>query len=78
MRATIDSGGRVLLPKALRDSLGLTPGSQVDISAYGSGVQVSPAGRTATVVERNGRLIAISEDTVTDEMLYSIMDSGRR
>ncbi|HHW82265.1 MAG TPA: AbrB/MazE/SpoVT family DNA-binding domain-containing protein, partial [Actinomycetales bacterium] len=42
MEATIDSGGRLLLPKALRDALGLVPGSKVDISRYGMGLQITP------------------------------------
>jgi AbrB family looped-hinge helix DNA binding protein len=32
MEATIDQVGRICLPKPLRDRLGLTPGSTVDIS----------------------------------------------
>ncbi|PRC59378.1 AbrB family transcriptional regulator, partial [Mycobacterium sp. ITM-2017-0098] len=31
MEAVIDSGGRIVLPKQLRDALGLVPGSTVDI-----------------------------------------------
>lgn len=42
MQVTIDSGGRILLPKSLRDSLGLLPGTKADISLYGNGVQVTP------------------------------------
>lgn len=79
MDATIDSGGRVLLPKSLRDSLGLTPGSKVDISAYGSGLQITPGGRTARVERSDdGRLVARSEHVVTDEMMFALIDSGRR
>lgn len=79
MEATIDSGGRLLLPKVLRDSLGLTPGSKVDISPYGSGVQITPGGRTARL-ERDpgGRLVAQAETVITDEAMFALIDSGRR
>lgn len=79
MKATIDSAGRLLLPKALRDALGLAPGSTVDVSAYGSGVQVTPGGRTARV-ERDdeGRLIAVSQTVVTDADMFALIDAGRR
>ena len=45
MEAVIDQAGRILLPKAIRDALGLLPGTKVDISPYGAGVQVVPASR---------------------------------
>lgn len=79
MEATIDSGGRILLPKALRDALGLTPGSTVDISAYGSGVQLTPGGRTARLVrDEDGRLVAVSDTVVTDDEVFALIDAGRR
>lgn len=79
MEATIDSGGRVLLPKSLRDALGLTPGTKVDISAYGGGVQLTPGGRTARLRrDDDGRLVAVSETVVTDDDMFALIDSGRR
>ena len=79
MKATIDSGGRLLLPKALRDALGLAPGSTVDVSAYGAGLQITPGGRSARL-ERDGegRLVAISDTVVTDDAVFSLIDGGRR
>ncbi|GAB3755472.1 AbrB/MazE/SpoVT family DNA-binding domain-containing protein [Microlunatus parietis] len=79
MEATIDAGGRILLPKALRDALGLAPGSKVDISVYGSGVQVTPGGRTARLMrDTDGRLVAASDTAVSDEDMLALIDSGRR
>ena len=79
MEAKIDAGGRILLPKVLRDAFGLVPGSTVDISAYGSGLQIIPGGRTATVHrEPGGRLVAAGATPVTDEMTFALIESGRR
>lgn len=79
MEAVIDSGGRILLPKQLRDALGLTPGTTVDISPYGTGVQVTPGGRTARLErESDGRLVARGDAVVTDDLMYALIDSGRR
>ncbi len=79
MKARIDSGGRLLLPKALREALGLTPGSVVDISAYGSGVQLTPGGRTARLErDEDGRLVAASDTVVTDDDMFALIDAGRR
>lgn len=79
MEATVDPGGRILLPKALRDALGFAPGSTVDISAYGSGVQITPGGRTARIDrDADGRVVAASDTVVTDDDLFPIIDAGRR
>ena len=79
MEAVIDSGGRVVLPKQLRDALGLAPGTTVDISAYGAGVQLVPGGRTARLTrDDDGRLVADSDTVVTDEAMYALIDSIRR
>jgi len=79
MDAVIDSVGRVVLPKQLRDALGLMPGTKVDISRYGSGVQITPGGRTARLErEADGRLVSRGDTVVTDETMYALMDSGRR
>lgn len=78
MEATIDSAGRLLLPKALRDALGLAPGSTVDVAAYGSGVQITPGGRTATIHQEGGRLVSRGENVVTDELMFALIDAGRR
>ena len=79
MQVTIDSGGRVLLPKSLRDSLGLLPGTKADISLYGNGVQVTPGGRTARLeADEDGHLVARSRTVVTDDMVLALMDTGRR
>lgn len=79
MEATIDSAGRILLPKALRDALGLAPGSKVDISAYGTGVQVTPGGRTARLQRgQDERLVAVSHTVVTDDDMFALIEAGRR
>jgi AbrB family looped-hinge helix DNA binding protein len=57
MRAKVDSVGRIVVPKPLREAVGLAPGSIVDISRYGSGLQISPAGRLARLIEEDGALV---------------------
>ncbi len=78
MNVTIDSVGRVVLPKALRERLGLVPGSTVDISMYGDGLHLAPAGRTARIEEHEGVLVAVSETTVTDDDIFELIGSVRR
>lgn len=78
MKATMDAVGRVVVPKPLRDALGLSAGSTVDISRYGAGLQLLPTGRTALVVEEAGVLVATGETTIDDDDVFALIDSGRR
>ncbi len=78
MKAVIDSVGRVVVPKALRELLGLQPGSTVEISRYGSGLQLIPSGRTARLVEDDGVLVATGETVIDDETVFGLLDAGRR
>ncbi|MGV8882006.1 MAG: AbrB/MazE/SpoVT family DNA-binding domain-containing protein [Rhodoglobus sp.] len=78
MELTMDRAGRLVVPKALRDALGLSDGGTVEVSLYGAGLQLVPAGPTAKLVEEDGHLVASSETIVDDEMIFSIVDSLRR
>jgi AbrB family looped-hinge helix DNA binding protein len=78
MEAVIDQAGRVVLPKPLRDALGLLPGTKVDISAYGAGAQIVAAGRTARLIEEDGVLVAAGETPVDDDVVFSLIDAGRK
>lgn len=78
VESSIDSVGRIVVPKALRDALGLEPGSKVDISRYGAGLQIVPGGRTARLVEQDGRLVATGDTRIDDDVVFALIDAGRR
>jgi AbrB family looped-hinge helix DNA binding protein len=78
VKATIDSRGRLVVPKPLRDALGLTPGSSVDISGYGAGLLLVPSGRTARLVDKDGVLVATGDTEIDDATVFALIDSGRR
>lgn len=78
MKAKLDSVGRLVIPKPLRDALGLDVGSAVDISRYGEGLQLIPAGRTARLVDESGVLVATGETQIDDDVVFGLIDSGRR
>jgi AbrB family looped-hinge helix DNA binding protein len=78
MQATIDSVGRIVVPKPLRDALVLTAGSTVDISRYGAGLQLVPTGRTARLVDESGVLVATGDTAIDDDGVFGLIDAGRR
>jgi AbrB family looped-hinge helix DNA binding protein len=78
MEAIIDQAGRVVLPKPIRDALGLLPGTRVDISPYGAGAQILPTGRTARLVEEDGVLVAEGDSPVDDDVVFALIDAGRK
>lgn len=67
-----------MVPKPLRDALGLVAGSTVDISRYGAGLQVVPNGRTARLVDESGVLVVTGQTVIDDDVVLGLIDSGRR
>ncbi len=78
MEATIDSVGRIVVPKPLRDARGLRAKSTVDISRYSAGLQLTPTGRTARLVDESGALVITGDTTIDDEVVFGLIDTGRR
>jgi AbrB family looped-hinge helix DNA binding protein len=78
MEVRIDDVGRIVVPKPLRDALGLVAGSTLDVSRYGAGLQLVPAGRTARLVEEAGVLVATGETEIDDDTVFGLIDAGRR
>ena len=42
MRVTIDGVGRLVIPKALRVALGITPGTPLELIPDGAGLRIEP------------------------------------
>lgn len=77
MRATIDKAGRLVIPKALRDRLGLRPG-EVEVLADGTTLRVEPlAGHS--LEERDGRLVIPAGGiAIDDEDVRTLRDADQR
>lgn len=67
MRTTIDGAGRIVVPKKLRDRLGLVAGTEIEISETATGLAVEPAGGGALgrLVEDDGLLVIEGDGTHT-------------
>ncbi|MEQ3554895.1 AbrB/MazE/SpoVT family DNA-binding domain-containing protein [Pseudonocardia nematodicida] len=77
MKATIDSAGRLVIPKQLRDRLGLSPG-EVDVEADGADLRVRPAADDALVEEDGWLLVPPTGNPVTDEDVQRLRDADQR
>ena len=77
MRVAIDRAGRLVIPKTLRDEIGLTPG-EVELVRDGAGIRLEPVAR-AGLVEQGGRLVIPATDTpIDDDLVRRLRDADQR
>jgi AbrB family looped-hinge helix DNA binding protein len=77
MRATIDKAGRLVIPKPLRDRLGLLPG-EVEVVADGTGLRVEPVATGDLRVEGGRLVIPPAGGHLDDELVRALRDADRR
>ena len=77
MRTTIDKAGRLVIPKPLRDQVGLVPG-EVEVIADGAGLRVEPLAGDE-LVEEDGRLvIPAAGSQIDDDFVRALRDASQR
>ena len=81
MKVTMDRVGRIVIPKGLRDQLGLQPDEELDASIDGHAIRLEPrqaAGRV--VVDRGGLAVlrAVDDVRLTDRMVRDLRDAEQR
>lgn len=81
MKTTIDSSGRLLVPKALRQALGFHPGQVLELRAADGRLEVEIAA-TAMVLKRRGKgAVAVPGESLlplTAELVRETMERVRR
>jgi AbrB family looped-hinge helix DNA binding protein len=55
--ATVDSKGRIVLPKEVRERLGITPGTEVDVREDDGKMILEPEDDPRQIIERMEKLI---------------------
>ena len=81
MHVTMDKVGRVVLPKRLRDELGLDSGAEFDAVIDGSSIRLQPRQqhrRTIREVEGWPSLTAVPGRTLTDDDVRALRDADQR
>ena len=75
-KLTLDSAGRVLIPKAVRHALRLEPGDTVEIETAGEEIRLRPVSRTGSVAKERGIWVLRTGQRlgaeVTDDVLQRI------
>jgi AbrB family looped-hinge helix DNA binding protein len=79
MRTTIDVAGRVVVPKRLRDQLGFTPGTELEVEAVDGRLEIAVPSRVRVEEGPRGvRFTADGDQTLTAEQVRGLMEEGRR
>lgn len=81
MRATIDGGGRVVIPKAVRERMGLTEGTEVELTERDGTLEVAPAATAVRLVEGPHGLVAVTDrelPALTAEVVREVLERHRR
>jgi AbrB family looped-hinge helix DNA binding protein len=74
MRGTIDKAGRVVIPRALRDRVGIAAG-EVEITVDGAAVRIEPVAGEG-LIEVGGRLVIPAAGVSVDDALVRELRDG--
>lgn len=83
MRTTIDAAGRIVVPKALREAMGLTAGRAIDVIFTDGRLEIELA-PLDVAVERDGdelpviRAVHGEPPALTDDLVRETLESVRR
>lgn len=81
MKVTIDGAGRVVVPKALRDQLGLVAGTALEATARDGRLELEPVATRMRLVRRGKGLVATTDEPVPvidTHDVRSVIESLRR
>ncbi len=57
METTLDKFGRVIIPKKIREHLGISSGTTLNISEDGTRIVIEPVQEKEPVIDKNGILV---------------------
>jgi AbrB family looped-hinge helix DNA binding protein len=81
MKAVIDSAGRIIVPKALRDALGLKPGQPLEIRAGDGRLEIEIAATPMRLKKRGRGVVAVPQSALpplTAEQVRDTLERVRR
>lgn len=81
MKTAIDSAGRVVIPKALRQALGLSAGQPLEIVERDGRLEIMPAPTPMTLVDEGDGVVAVADSdmpVLTADMVRDTLERIRR
>ena len=81
MKATLDAAGRIVVPKAMRQALGLKPGQALDIRAGDGRLEIEIAATPMKLQKRGKGVVAVPETELprlTAEQVRDTLERVRR
>ncbi|GAB3258762.1 AbrB/MazE/SpoVT family DNA-binding domain-containing protein [Nocardioides dilutus] len=81
MRTTIDKAGRIVVPKALREAMGLTEGQEVEIAYVDGRIEIDVPSRDFDIEMRGRVPVAVSDEpmpTLTADTVRDVLEEVRR
>jgi AbrB family looped-hinge helix DNA binding protein len=81
MRTTIDVAGRIVVPKALREELGLTSGQELEVSVRDGRLELEPPPLPMHLERRGEVVVAVPDATVvplTTTLVRETLERTRR
>jgi AbrB family looped-hinge helix DNA binding protein len=81
MRVAIDSVGRIVIPKVIRQALGITPDTSLELIPDGSGLRLEPVWTSRREIEASDGLpilVRVEGATLTDDDVRRVRDDLQR
>jgi AbrB family looped-hinge helix DNA binding protein len=77
MKSTIDSAGRIVLPKAIREAANLEGGTEVDVRIAGDHLEIEPIPADVSFVRKGDFVVAIPKRTPEKKLTVDVVEETR-
>jgi AbrB family looped-hinge helix DNA binding protein len=77
MKTTIDKAGRLVIPRPLRDRIGLAGGGEVELELDGAAIRIEPVGGSGLREDGGLLLIPASGAPLTAAAVRELIDADR-